>query len=53
MPLDFVRLPAAALIGMIFYAEPLSVWVFLGAALIFGANYLNILSSQRAEPAKL
>ena len=48
MPLDFVRLPAAALIGMMFYAEPLSIWVFLGAALIFGANYLNILSSQRA-----
>ena len=47
MPLDFVRLPVAALIGMMFYAEPLSVAVILGAALIFGANYLNILVSQR------
>ena len=46
MPLDFVRLPAAAFIGVLFYGEPLSVWVILGAALIFGANYLNILSSQ-------
>lgn len=49
MPLDFIRLPAAAVIGAIFYEEPLSMLVFIGAALIFGANYMNILASQRGR----
>jgi len=47
MPLDFIRLPAIAVVGVIVYGEPFSVAVFIGAALIFGANYLNILASQR------
>jgi len=42
MPIDFVRLPLIALVGMLLYAEPLEPWVFLGAAVIFAANYLNI-----------
>jgi len=48
MPIDFARLPVIAVIGMAFYSEDLDPLVFLGAAVIFGANYLNILSSQRA-----
>lgn len=48
MPIDFARLPVIAVIGMAFYSEELDPLVFLGAAVIFGANYLNILSSQRA-----
>ncbi|MEL7299779.1 MAG: DMT family transporter [Pseudomonadota bacterium] len=47
MPVDFVRLPVIALIGMAFYAEPLDALVFVGAALIFAANYLNILREAR------
>lgn len=47
MPVDFVRLPAIALIGMAFYGETLDAWVFVGALLIFGANYLNILRETR------
>ena len=47
MPMDFARLPAIAVIGMVFYAEDLQWGVLLGAALIFAANYLNILTSQR------
>lgn len=42
MPIDFVRLPLIALVGMLLYTEPLEPWVFLGAAVIFAANYLNI-----------
>lgn len=42
MPIDFVRLPLIALVGMLLYAEPLEPWVFVGAAVIFAANYLNI-----------
>jgi drug/metabolite transporter (DMT)-like permease len=48
MPMDFARLPAIAVVGVVLYAEPLQWGVLLGAALIFGANYLNILTSHRA-----
>jgi len=51
MPMDFARLPAIAVVGMVFYAEALEWGVIAGAALIFGANYLNILTSQRSLPA--
>lgn len=46
-PLDFVRLPAIAVIGMALYAEPLDIWIFVGAGVIFAANYINILSENR------
>ncbi|MDO6589564.1 EamA family transporter [Loktanella sp. D2R18] len=42
MPFDFIRLPTIAVAGMVLYGEPLEMLVFVGAALIFGANYLNI-----------
>ena len=47
MPIDFVRLPLIAIIGMVFYAEPLSIFVLFGAVLIFAANYLNITRGAR------
>ncbi|MDA8585985.1 DMT family transporter [Rhodobacteraceae bacterium] len=50
-PMDFLRLPAIAIIGALFYAEPLDIWVFLGAALIFAGNYANLLSETR-QPHK-
>ena len=42
MPVDFVRLPVIAVVGMALYGEALDLWVFLGAAIIFAGNYLNI-----------
>lgn len=48
MPMDFVRLPVIALIGAQFYGEALDPLVFVGAALIFGGNYLNIRFGQAA-----
>lgn len=45
MPMDFLRLPVLALIGMLFYAEPLDLAVVLGACLIFAANWLNLRPS--------
>ncbi|WP_342071104.1 DMT family transporter [Yoonia algicola] len=51
MPIDFVRLPTIAVVGMLLYGEPLEVWVFVGAAFIFAANYLNITRAMR--PAKI
>lgn len=47
MPVDFARLPVIAVVGVVLYDEPLSWSVFLGAVLIFGANYVNVLSESR------
>ncbi|GHG80813.1 DMT family transporter [Pseudodonghicola xiamenensis] len=47
VPLDFVRLPAIAVIGMVLYGEPLDIWVLVGAVIIFAGNYLNITSETR------
>ena len=47
VPLDFMRLPLIALVGMLFYAEPLDALVLLGAAVIFGAGYLNLMTEAR------
>ncbi|MCA8870179.1 MAG: DMT family transporter [Rhodobacteraceae bacterium] len=47
-PMDFVRLPLAAVVGILFYAEPFQVTVFIGAAIILAANWVNIRSEQRA-----
>ena len=50
MPIDFARLPVIALVGVAFYAEALDPFVFAGALLIFGGNYLNIWSETRKQP---
>ena len=43
-PVDFTRLPLIAIIGLLVYNEPIDAMVILGAAIIFGANYLNLWS---------
>ncbi len=47
VPIDFTRLPVIAVIGALFYQEPIDALVILGALVIFGANYLNIWSETR------
>ena len=42
MPLDFLRLPVIAVVGMLLYGEPPDAAVFLGAAVILAANLLNL-----------
>ncbi|MCP4822111.1 MAG: DMT family transporter [Shimia sp.] len=49
MPIDFVRLPLIAVVGALFYSEPIDIFVVIGAALIFGGNYLNILTDFRSK----
>ncbi len=49
MPIDFVRLPLIAVVGMTLYGEQLDIWVLIGAAVIFAGNYLNILSQLRSN----
>ncbi len=48
MPIDFARLPVIAVVGALFYNEPLDALVFLGAALIFAGNWINITRSAKA-----
>ncbi|MCT4558022.1 MAG: DMT family transporter [Pelagimonas sp.] len=47
IPVDFIRLPLIALVGMWLYAEAFDPFVALGALVIFGANYANILHESR------
>ncbi len=47
VPMDFVRLPAIAVIGMLLYQEALDIWVLVGAGVIFAGIYLNVLSETR------
>lgn len=42
VPIDFIRLPTIAVIGMLAYGEAIDIWVFVGALVIFAGNYLNI-----------
>ncbi|KMW56924.1 Arginine/ornithine antiporter ArcD [Candidatus Rhodobacter oscarellae] len=51
MTMDFARLPIIAVVGMLFYAEPFLLAVFLGGAFIFAANALNIRNEARS-PSK-
>ncbi len=41
-PVDFLRLPLIAVIGLMVYGEAIDAWVLIGAGVIFGANYLNL-----------
>lgn len=46
MPIDFARLPVIAVVGIVLYDEPVDALIFLGGALIFAGNYLNIAFGQ-------
>lgn len=47
-PMEFARLPFIALVAVVLYDEVLDPLVFLGAAVIFWANWLN-LRKRRAD----
>ncbi|MEM6760605.1 MAG: DMT family transporter [Pseudomonadota bacterium] len=51
VPIDFARLPTIAVVGMVLYAEALDVWVFVGAAVIFAGNYINLWHEARRTAA--
>ncbi|MCG7571953.1 DMT family transporter [Phaeobacter sp. CNT1-3] len=42
MPVDFLRLPLIAVLGLLVYGEALDLWVLVGAVIIFTANSINI-----------
>ncbi|WP_375227655.1 DMT family transporter [Roseobacter sp. S98] len=47
VPVDFIRLPTIAIVGMLLYQEPLEIQVFIGALIIFTGNYLNLWAETR------
>jgi len=50
-PMEFARLPFIALVAVLLYGEVLDPFVFLGAAVIFYANWLNISRRRRRRAA--
>lgn len=48
-PVDFLRLPLIAVIGLMVYGEAIDAFVLVGAAVIFGANYLNLWRETRGK----
>ncbi len=43
--MDFLRLPLIAMVGFLFYGEPLQIWVLVGALIVFAATWLNLRSA--------
>ncbi|MFQ5635005.1 MAG: DMT family transporter [Gammaproteobacteria bacterium] len=50
-PLEFMRLPLIAVVGMLVYQEPLVATVFIGATLILGGNIVNVRHERRRQKA--
>ncbi|MEL6125366.1 MAG: DMT family transporter [Pseudomonadota bacterium] len=48
-PLDFLRLPLIAVVGLVLYNEPLEQAVFLGGAIIIVANLINLRADGRRQ----
>lgn len=46
-PMDFLRLPLIATVGVLMYAEPLDFWVLGGGIVVVLANLLNIGGERR------
>jgi drug/metabolite transporter (DMT)-like permease len=42
MPMDFLRLPLIAVVGLVLYGEPIQFWVFVGAVIVFAGSWLNL-----------
>ena len=51
-PMDFLRLPLIAVVGALFYAEPLDPIVLLGGAVIIAGNMINLWGERRARTAQ-
>ena len=49
VPIDFIRLPTIAVVGMLLYNEAIDIWVFVGAAVIFAGNYFNLWHETRQK----
>jgi drug/metabolite transporter (DMT)-like permease len=48
-PMEFLRLPVVAVVGLVLYAEPVGWTLGLGAALILAANALNVAGERKSR----
>ena len=46
-PMDFLRLPLIAVVGIVLYGEPLDSWVLAGGVLVLLGNYTNLMAERR------
>jgi drug/metabolite transporter (DMT)-like permease len=49
MPMDFLRLPLIAVVGLVFYGEALDPSVLVGAAMIFSGSYYSLSREARSR----
>ncbi|MFC3630928.1 DMT family transporter [Paracoccus angustae] len=47
IPIDFLRVPLAALVGYVLYAEAVDLWVFLGGGIILLSNFQAVMAERR------
>jgi drug/metabolite transporter (DMT)-like permease len=47
IPMDFLRLPLAGIMGWLLYQESMDVFVILGALIMFGGNLIGIYTEKR------
>ena len=48
VPFDFLRLPFAALVGYVLFAERADAWTWAGAAIVFASSYALLRLERRA-----
>jgi drug/metabolite transporter (DMT)-like permease len=48
-PMDFLRLPLIALVGMLVYGESLELWVLAGGGVIVLANFINMRGERKSR----
>jgi len=51
LPMDFLRVPLTAVVGLALYGDPITPWLVGGAALILAGNLLNLAPRRRAVDA--
>jgi drug/metabolite transporter (DMT)-like permease len=47
IPMDFLRLPLAAIMGWILYRETMDIFVVIGAVTMFTGNFINITAERK------
>jgi len=50
VPLDFLRLPLIAVVGALFYREPIELATMLGAVVMFAGTYYSVSRESREKP---
>ncbi len=51
IPIDFLRVPMAAVVGSYFYAEAIDLWVCLGGGIILLSNFQAVMAERRKAVA--